>query len=111
MVAGQRVGSDLGEGATALRAQLGGRVCHRVSDPGTAEMALGDLVPYAVDAAQMIAPDQPWVAVTTDRASWSRARSDFTSTDEAEVAARKWAHVRPSMPRLDGIGSAEGEQV
>lgn len=33
VVAGQRVGSDLGPGVTALRAQLGGRVCHRVADP------------------------------------------------------------------------------
>ncbi|WP_237534519.1 FtsK/SpoIIIE domain-containing protein, partial [Streptomyces sp. SID3343] len=63
VVAGQRVGSDLGPGATALRAQLAGRVCHRVSDPGTAEMALGDLNPDAVDAAQAITTDEPGVAI------------------------------------------------
>ncbi|NEE55148.1 plasmid transfer protein, partial [Streptomyces sp. SID8455] len=41
-VCGQRFGSDLGKGATALRAQLTGRVVHRVNDKQTAEMALGD---------------------------------------------------------------------
>ncbi|WP_262403318.1 FtsK/SpoIIIE domain-containing protein [Actinomadura sp. CNU-125] len=45
IVCGQRVGSDLGPGITALRAQLSGRVCHRVNDPETAHMALGDLDP------------------------------------------------------------------
>jgi S-DNA-T family DNA segregation ATPase FtsK/SpoIIIE len=47
LIAGQRVGSDLGTGVTALRAQLGGRICHRVTDPETAKMTIGDLFPDA----------------------------------------------------------------
>lgn len=62
-VCGQRFGSDLGKGATALRAQLTGRVVHRVNDKQTAEMALGDIAPEAVFAATTIAPDRPGVAV------------------------------------------------
>ncbi|GAA4960019.1 FtsK/SpoIIIE domain-containing protein [Streptomyces heliomycini] len=58
VVAGQRVGSDLGSGVTALRAQLGGRICHRVNDPGTAEMTLGDLNKDAVAVAQAITPEE-----------------------------------------------------
>jgi S-DNA-T family DNA segregation ATPase FtsK/SpoIIIE len=33
IVCGQRIGADLGPGVTALRAQLSGRICHRVNDP------------------------------------------------------------------------------
>lgn len=36
IVCGQRIGSDLGPGVTALRSQLSGRICHRVNDPETA---------------------------------------------------------------------------
>src|SRR5690606_17983242 len=43
VVCGQRVGSDLGPGVTALRAQLTGRICHKVNDEETAKMALGDM--------------------------------------------------------------------
>ncbi|MFD0854578.1 FtsK/SpoIIIE domain-containing protein, partial [Actinomadura adrarensis] len=63
IICGQRVGSDLGPGVTALRAQLTGRVCHRVNDPETANMALGDLDPAALDVARSIAPETPGVAV------------------------------------------------
>ncbi|WP_190047967.1 FtsK/SpoIIIE domain-containing protein, partial [Streptomyces galilaeus] len=35
-VCGQRFGSELGKGATMLRAQLTGRVCHRVNDESSA---------------------------------------------------------------------------
>lgn len=59
VLSGQRIGSDLGPGVTALRAQIGGRVCHRVNDPETAVMTLGDLDPDALVAARSIAPEQP----------------------------------------------------
>ncbi len=42
-VCGQRFGAELGKGATMLRAQLTGRVCHRVNDEASAKMALGDI--------------------------------------------------------------------
>jgi S-DNA-T family DNA segregation ATPase FtsK/SpoIIIE len=108
VVAGQRVGSDLGDGVTALRAQLGGRICHRVTDPGTAVMTLGDLFPDAVDAAQMITPAEKGVAITTDEnGQWLRARSDNTSPEAASEAAERYAHLRPSLPVLDDLMGGE----
>ena len=57
-ICGQRFGSDLGKGITMLRAQLTGRVVHRVNDEASAEMAFGDIAPDAVLAAVQI-PDRP----------------------------------------------------
>ena len=42
-MSGQRIGSDLGPGVTALRAQLGGRVCHQVADEETAARIISRL--------------------------------------------------------------------
>ncbi|MFE5891263.1 FtsK/SpoIIIE domain-containing protein [Streptomyces sp. NPDC056462] len=99
VVAGQRVGSDLGPGVTALRAQLAGRICHRVNDPGTAEMALGDLNKDAVAVAQSITAEERGVAVCTGPDSgWSRARSHLTPTEEAVSTARKHAAMTPELP-------------
>ncbi|UGQ09361.1 cell division protein FtsK [Yinghuangia sp. ASG 101] len=100
VVAGQRVGADLGPGATALRAQLGGRVCHRVSDPGTAAMALGDLHPEAVDAALSITPERAGVAVTVVDGGWVLARAAYVSAGDAAVIAAGHADMTPSMPEL-----------
>lgn len=102
VVAGQRVGSDLGSGVTALRAQLGGRVCHRVHDPGTAEMALGDLNKDAVAVAQSITAQEKGVAVCTGPdGGWSRARSHLTTTEEARTTADKHAGLTPPLPAVD----------
>ncbi|MDH6137458.1 DNA segregation ATPase FtsK/SpoIIIE-like protein [Kitasatospora sp. MAA4] len=101
VIAGQRVGSDLGPGVTALRAQLAGRICHRVSDPATAEMALGDLDKDALEAAQRITLTEQGVAITFgEDGRWTRARSTRTTPDEARRAARKYAHLAPSWPGL-----------
>ncbi|WP_245873944.1 FtsK/SpoIIIE domain-containing protein [Streptomyces phaeoluteigriseus] len=100
VVAGQRVGSDLGPGVTALRAQLGGRVCHRVADPGTAEMALGDLNPDALKAAQAIAPEQAGTAVLASGDGWERARSHLITEAEAEAVAAEYAHLTPVLSDL-----------
>lgn len=100
IVAGQRVGSDMGPGVTALRAQLAGRVCHRVSDPGTAEMALGDLNPDALKAAQAITPEQAGTAVLASGDGWERARSHLVSEEDAEVIAAECAHLTPYLPEL-----------
>ncbi|WP_406428156.1 FtsK/SpoIIIE domain-containing protein [Streptomyces sp. NBC_00147] len=110
VVAGQRVGSDLGPGVTALRAQLGGRICHRVNDPGTAEMTLGDLNKDAVVVAQSITPEEQGVAVCTgSEGSWSRARSHLTTTEEAAATARKHAAMTPALPALDrALAAVEG---
>ncbi|MET7480679.1 FtsK/SpoIIIE domain-containing protein [Streptomyces sp. NPDC005648] len=111
VVAGQRVGSDLGPGVTALRAQLGGRICHRVNDPGTAEMTLGDLNKDAVAVAQSITAEERGVAVCTGPdGGWSRARSHLTSTDEAVSTARKYAALTPHLPALDrALAVLEGD--
>jgi len=104
VVAGQRVGSDLGTGVTALRAQLAGRVCHRVTDKGTAEMALGDLDPEAVAAAQVISIEQAGVAVAfTDAGGWMRARSVLVTPEQARAVAQKYA---ARTPVLSGLGWA-----
>lgn len=103
-VAGQRVGSDLGPGVTALRAQLSGRVCHRVNDPGTAEMTLGDLNKDAVAVAQSIGEAEQGVAVTTgDTGGWMRGRSHLTTPAEAQVTAAENAGL---AFRLAGVARA-----
>ncbi|WP_420856173.1 FtsK/SpoIIIE domain-containing protein [Streptomyces abyssalis] len=112
VVAGQRVGSDLGPGVTALRAQLGGRICHRVADPGTAEMALGDLNPDALHAAQSITPEQAGTAVLASADGWDRARSHLVPETEAEAIAAECAHLTPHVPELaEAIGAPTGPSL
>lgn len=72
-ICGQRFGSELGKGATMLRAQLTGRVVHRVNDKQTADMGLGDIAPDAVFAVTTIPPDRPGVAVAGDSSGVGRA--------------------------------------
>ncbi|WP_431776529.1 FtsK/SpoIIIE domain-containing protein [Streptomyces cucumeris] len=100
IVAGQRVGSELGAGVTALRAQLGGRVCHRVHDEATAEMALGDLAADAIEVARTITEDEQGVAVTAMGGTWVRARSRLTSAATARQIAELHADLTPDMPDL-----------
>lgn len=96
IASGQRFGADLGQGATALRAQLGGRVCLHVNDPETALMVLGDIWPEAVAVAQMILATERGVAVTSDGSgSWVRARATLTSAEEAERVALETAALTP----------------
>jgi S-DNA-T family DNA segregation ATPase FtsK/SpoIIIE len=109
VVAGQRVGSDLGPGVTALRAQLGGRICHRVNDAQSAEMCLGDLHPEAVAVAQQITEDERGVAVTTAGGRWVRARSANVSPEQAQRTAERYAHRTPVLAALNPVnGSSEG---
>ncbi|MFI6927271.1 FtsK/SpoIIIE domain-containing protein [Nonomuraea spiralis] len=103
---GQRIGSDLGPGVTALRAQCSGRICHRVNDPETATMTLGDLDPAALDSARAIAAETPGVAIVAGQdGQWYRARSFYVSEQAAEHAAHtyadrapKWAEVMAAQP-------------
>ncbi|GHG20157.1 FtsK/SpoIIIE domain-containing protein [Streptomyces zaomyceticus] len=100
-VCGQRFGSDLGKGATALRAQLTGRVVHRVNDKQTAEMGLGDIAPDAVVAVTSIPPDLPGLAVAGDTSGgWSRIRTPELSTADAAAICAESAHLTPDVPRL-----------
>jgi S-DNA-T family DNA segregation ATPase FtsK/SpoIIIE len=98
LVCGQRIGSDLGAGVTALRAQLGGRICHRVNDEETAKMALGDVFPEAVVAALLLTPADQGVAVTTDGVGdWVRARSVLMAPEEATKVAARFAERAPVL--------------
>ncbi|MER7838512.1 FtsK/SpoIIIE domain-containing protein [Streptomyces sp. NPDC096040] len=100
-VCGQRFGAELGKGATMLRAQLTGRVCHRVNDEASAKMALGDIAPEAVFAACSIAPEMPGLAVAGDTSGgWSRIRTPYLSLGDAAETCRDSAHLVPDLPSL-----------
>ncbi|WP_240138238.1 FtsK/SpoIIIE domain-containing protein [Streptomyces sp. MUM 178J] len=101
-VCGQRFGAELGKGATALRAQLTGRISHRVNDEATAKMALGDISPQAVLAATSIAPEQRGVAVAGDSSGgWSLVRSPYTDLADAVAVCADHAHATPALPGLE----------
>ncbi|ROP51698.1 FtsK/SpoIIIE domain-containing protein [Streptomyces sp. PanSC9] len=101
-VCGQRFGAELGKGATMLRAQLTGRVCHRVNDETSANMALGDIAPEAALAATSIPAERPGVAVVGDSSGgWSRVRSPHLTLDDAAAICRDTSGLVPELPRLD----------
>ncbi|WP_231158337.1 FtsK/SpoIIIE domain-containing protein [Streptomyces sp. CNZ748] len=103
-VCGQRFGSELGKGATMLRAQLTGRVCHRVNDESSANMALADVSPEAALAATSIPADRPGVAVVGDSSDgWSRVRSPHLTLDDAAAVCRDTAALVPELPRLESF--------
>ncbi|MFE9453279.1 FtsK/SpoIIIE domain-containing protein [Streptomyces sp. NPDC006739] len=100
-VCGQRFGAELGKGATMLRAQLTGRVCHRVNDEASAKMALGDIAPDAASAACAIAAEKPGLAVAGDTSGgWSRIRTPYLSLADAAAMCRQSAHLAPDVPAL-----------
>ncbi|MDI5968639.1 FtsK/SpoIIIE domain-containing protein [Streptomyces sp. SL13] len=100
-VCGQRFGSDLGRGATALRAQLTGRVVHRVNDKQTAEMGLGDYAPDAVPVVTSIPANRPGIAVASDASGgWSRIRTPRLTLNEAVAICNAHAHRVPDLPAL-----------
>ncbi|WP_405964293.1 FtsK/SpoIIIE domain-containing protein [Streptomyces sp. NBC_00723] len=101
-ICGQRFGSDLGKGATMLRAQLTGRVVHRVNDKQTAEMGLADVAPDAVPAATLIPMERPGTAVAADTSGgWSKIRTPEISKAEVIAVCREFAHMVPGLPFLD----------
>jgi S-DNA-T family DNA segregation ATPase FtsK/SpoIIIE len=105
IICGQRIGSDLGPGVTALRSQLSGRICHRVNDPETANMTLGDMDPAALDAARAIPSDTPGVAIVAGQdGHWYRVRSVEVTEEEAEAAACQYASLTPSWAALTETG-------
>lgn len=116
VVSGQRIGSDLGAGVTALRAQLGGRICHRVADEETAKMTLGDVAPEAVEVALSLTPSQQGYAVATDsEGGWLRGRSILTSAEAAGSVASRYAVMTPDLPGItrpndSGGGTGGGDQ-
>ncbi|MEV6782189.1 FtsK/SpoIIIE domain-containing protein [Streptomyces sp. NPDC051098] len=103
-VCGQRFGAELGKGATALRAQLTGRVVHRCNDKQTAEMGLGDINELAVVAATAIAAERAGTAIAGDSSGgWSRIRTPKTTLGEVAAVCREFAHLTPQLPALDGF--------
>jgi DNA segregation ATPase FtsK/SpoIIIE, S-DNA-T family len=109
-ICGQRVGSDLGPGVTALRAQLTGRICHMVNDEETAKMALGDMDPGALVAARQISPAMPGTAVVIgSEGRWHRMRSVHVTEEQAETAAAEYAHLAPSWAELTRGVAAAGD--
>ncbi|MGY5100614.1 FtsK/SpoIIIE domain-containing protein [Streptomyces sp. 900105245] len=101
-VCGQRFGSELGKGATMLRAQLTGRVCHRVNDESSANMALADIAPEAALAATSIPAERPGVAIVGDSSGgWSRVRSPHLTLDDAAAVCRDTSGLVPDLSRLD----------
>ncbi|MGW3407946.1 FtsK/SpoIIIE domain-containing protein [Streptomyces sp. NPDC000888] len=101
-ICGQRFGSELGRGATMLRAQLTGRVVHRVNDKQTAEMGLGDVAPEAVPIVTTIPADKPGLAVAADSSGgWSRIRTPLTTSAEVTAVCWEFAHLVPELPALD----------
>ncbi|WP_055585766.1 FtsK/SpoIIIE domain-containing protein [Peterkaempfera griseoplana] len=101
-IAGQRFGSELGKGATMLRAQLTARIVHRVNDTETARMGLGDISETAMDAATRIAPGMPGLAVAGDvTGGWTRIRTPRLSLPDAAGVCRTTAHLVPDLARLD----------
>lgn len=107
-LSGQRIGSDLGPGVTALRAQCSGRVCHRVNDPETANMTLGDLDPDALVSARAIPAQTPGVGIVAGQdGQWYRARSIYVAEETAEQAARQYADRAPSWADVTDRPSAD----
>ncbi|WP_340378423.1 FtsK/SpoIIIE domain-containing protein [Streptomyces sp. SS7] len=106
-VCGQRFGSELGKGATMLRAQLTGRICHRVNDESSANMALADISPEAALAATAIPAERPGVAIVGDSSGgWSRARSPHLTLEEAAAVCRTTSALVPELSRLDAFRPA-----
>ncbi|MFJ9728572.1 FtsK/SpoIIIE domain-containing protein [Streptomyces sp. NPDC101209] len=98
---GQRFGSELGDGITMLRAQLTGRMSHRVNDETSSKMAFGDVSPHAVFAATQIRNDRPGMAVVGySNGEWTRIRSAYTSMREAVTACNRHAGLTPDLPEL-----------
>lgn len=112
-VSGQRFGSDLGPGATLLRAQLSGRICHRVADAETAGMTLAGLPKESIVEAQRISTDLAGVAVVgDDSGTWLLGRSHQTSMSEATALAAETASLTVPMPEvtaaIDRVRSEKG---
>lgn len=100
-ICGQRFGSELGKGATALRAQLTGRVVHRCNDKQTAEMGLGDINDLAVHAATAITANRPGTAIAGDASGgWSRIRTPHKKLGQVAAVCAEFAHLTPDIPAL-----------
>ncbi|WP_327136835.1 FtsK/SpoIIIE domain-containing protein [Streptomyces sp. NBC_01340] len=100
-ICGQRFGSELGKGITMLRAQLTGRIAHRVNDETSANMAFGDISPDAVLAAIQIPAEMRGLAIAGDSSGgWHRIRAPHTSLRQAVNLCNRHADRTPDLPEL-----------
>jgi len=100
-ICGQRFGSDLGKGITLLRAQLTGRVAHRVNDEASANMAFADISPDAVLATVQIPDHRPGTAIVGDATGgWMTTRTPLTSLRDAVNLCNQHADITPELPEL-----------
>lgn len=101
-ICGQRFGAELGDGITMLRAQLTGRVSHRVNDEASAKMAFGDISPDAVLATTQIPVERPGLAVAGDSSGgWVRIRTPFRTLRQAVNTCAAHAHRTPVLEGLE----------
>ncbi|MEV6105172.1 FtsK/SpoIIIE domain-containing protein [Streptomyces sp. NPDC051940] len=104
---GQRFGADLGDGVTLLRAQLTGRVSHRVNEQSTAEMTFGDIAEDALIAVQIIPNDRKGVAIAgTASGEWAKIRAPYTTIRQAANVCNAHAHLTPDLPELEAFRPA-----
>ncbi|MEV0118519.1 FtsK/SpoIIIE domain-containing protein [Streptomyces sp. NPDC050844] len=100
-ICGQRFGAELGDGVTMLRAQLTGRIAHRVNDESSAKMAFADISPEAVWAATQITNDRPGTAIVGDSTGgWSKVRTPHISLRRAVNVCNRYADVTPDLHEL-----------
>jgi S-DNA-T family DNA segregation ATPase FtsK/SpoIIIE len=111
IIAAQRFGSDTGPGVTALRAQLTGRVCLRVADKQTAEMAIGDVAPDAVEIVLMLTPNQRGSGVTVIDGRAVRVRSAMTTLEQTRATATQYADMAVALPGMDRPALPAGSVV
>ncbi|NEA69104.1 plasmid transfer protein, partial [Streptomyces sp. SID12488] len=103
-ICGQRFGAELGDGITMLRAQLTGRISHRVNDEASAKMAFADISPDAVLATTQIPVERPGMAVAGDSTGgWVRIRTPFTTMRQAVNACTTHAHRTPVLEGLEAF--------
>ncbi len=98
ILAGQRFGSDLGKKITAVRAQIGGRVCARVNDVETARMVLSNLDEDAHRRA--LAVPRPGQAIVQTGPTWHYARATYLSSAERRAIAARHADQAVSWQQL-----------
>ncbi|MEV6110472.1 FtsK/SpoIIIE domain-containing protein [Streptomyces sp. NPDC051940] len=100
-ICGQRLGADLGDGVTLLRAQLTNRISHRVNEESSARMTFGDIADDALSAVLRIRPNRRGTAVAGDTSGrWRVIRAPYTSLRRAVNVCNLYADLTPDLPEL-----------
>ncbi|UPK73170.1 hypothetical protein MU582_12005 [Nocardioidaceae bacterium SCSIO 66511] len=112
IVAGQRFSVSIAPRATDIRAQLSGRVCLRVEDAETADMAVGDLTDdrEPVAAALRLPVEQPGCGVASGGLDgWQRIRLAHVS--HAKLATVAAANLERRTPWDRIVSETAGVQI